>query len=69
MAAKKEDPTVTSMTGAPDYPEGTHPARPVSETTFGADKLSYKDMPADMKPDPSTIAQIQDVPEGWPTGQ
>lgn len=64
MADRKKDPTVTSDVGGDAYPEGTHPARPVSETTFAAEKREYKDNPD--KPDPSSIAQVEVVPEGWP---
>lgn len=61
---KKKDPTVTSDLAGVEYPEGTHPLRPVSETTFAAENITYKDNPD--KPDPSTIAQIAGIPEGWP---
>jgi hypothetical protein len=68
--AAREDPTITSatMSAGDPYPEGTHPARPVSEVSFGAPNLegTYRDMPDDEKPDASSIAQIQEVPEGWP---
>ncbi len=43
------------------------PARPVSEAEHSADKLSYRDNPD--KPDPSTVAQLQEVPPGWPGQQ
>ena len=59
---KKKDPTVTTATT--EYPEGTHPLRPVSETTFAADRITYRDNPD--KPDPSSIAQVADIPEDWP---
>lgn len=64
MAAKKtgsSDPTVVA--GAA-YPEGTHPATSVSEGDHSADELKYEEMKG--KPDPTTIAQVQVVPEGWP---
>jgi hypothetical protein len=61
MAQKKDDPTVTSV--GPEYPEGTHAARQASEVTTSAAKLEYRDLPADRKPDPSTIAQEQVLPE------
>lgn len=64
MAAKKNDPTVTSDSGAPEYPEGTHPARPASEVSHSADRIKYKDNPD--KPDPSTIAQIAVIPDDFP---
>ena len=66
----KADPTIstTTMSAGDPYPEGTHPARPVSEVSHGAVKLegSYRDLPDDEKPDSSSIAQVQDIPEGWP---
>ena len=54
--AEKKDPTVRSGNLGPDFPEGTHPARPVSETTHGAPK-QFRDNPD--KPDPSTVAQVE----------
>ena len=62
MASKaaKSDPTVTSETVGPEYPEGTHPARPAEETTHGKPS-AYKDNPD--KPDPSTVAQVQVRPD------
>lgn len=65
MAAKK-DPTVTSDAVGDAYPEGTHPARPASETEYAAEKLTYKDNPD--KPDPSSIAQVAIIPDEWPGG-
>ncbi len=62
--AKKKDPTVTSDVGGPAYPDGTHPARPAAETTYSADKIKYKDNPD--KPDPTTVAQVAEIPAGWP---
>ena len=67
MALKKSDPTITSETTGPAYPEGTHPARPASEVTHSADKIKYEDNPD--KPDPSTIAQVAIIPDGWPGQQ
>lgn len=68
MADKtKKDPTVTSDVTGPDYPEGTHPARPASEVTYAADKLSYRENPD--KPDASSVAQVADIPDGWPGQQ
>jgi hypothetical protein len=66
MAAKK-DPTMTSDAG----PQTVGPAPVVDDADHSAAALqaTYKDMPADMKPDPSTVAQIQEVPEDWPTGK
>lgn len=69
--AKKKDPTVTSDMAGDAYPEGTHPARPASEVTHSADNWEYQDMPADSKPDASTIAQEQVLQgdEASPGGQ
>jgi hypothetical protein len=65
-----KDPTMTSTQrdGTPEYPEGTHPARPVSEVTHGADRLLESVRPAsdDEKPDPSSKVFLQDVPEDFP---
>ena len=62
---KKDDPTVsTQSAGGAEYPEGTHPPRAVSEADHHVGQFEYKDNPD--KPDPSTIAQVQVVPEGWP---
>jgi hypothetical protein len=57
MADKKSDPTIKSTTGGPEYPEGTHPARPASEVTHSASNWEYKDNPD--KPDATSIAQVQ----------
>lgn len=59
---KRTDPTVTSATGEP-YPEGTHPARAPSDVTHSATKITYRE--ADDKPDPTSIVQIAEIPEGW----
>ncbi len=64
MQKQKADPTVTSEVTGPAYPEGTHPARPVSEVTHSADNIKYRDNPD--KPDSSSVAQLADIPEGWP---
>lgn len=65
MTKKDEkDPTVTSTLSGPEYPGGTHAARPVSEVTHSADRLKYRDAPD--KPDPSTVAQVADIPEDFP---
>jgi hypothetical protein len=69
--AKKNDPTVTSASTVasdqdnPDVP-GTHAARPIDEADHSAAQLegTYRDNPD--KPEESSIAQVQDVPEGWP---
>lgn len=57
-ASKPADPTIKSG-GGEDYPEGTHPARPVEEVTHAAEKNEYKDMPDDVKPSKSSVAQEQ----------
>lgn len=58
------DPTVTSKTVGPEFPEGTHPARPAGEVTHSADNIKYREAPE--KPDGSSVAQVADIPEGWP---
>jgi hypothetical protein len=62
-----KDPTVVSTASGPEYPEGTHPVRPASETTYSADNIKYRDNPD--KADPTAVAQIADIPDGWPGGQ
>lgn len=65
-AAKKkdDDPVVsTDVNEAPEYPEGTHPARPPAETHHSASRIKYEDNPD--KPDPSSIAQVAVFPEDW----
>ncbi len=57
MAEKKSDPTIKSGVRSPEYPEGTHPLRPVAEVTDSALRIKYADNPD--KPDPSSVAQIQ----------
>lgn len=57
--ASKKDPTVTSDLAGDAYPEGTHPARPVSEVTHSAENAVYRDLPDDRKPDATSIAQEQ----------
>lgn len=52
----KKDPTVTGAATGPAYPEGTHPARPASETFHGQPR-DYRDNPD--KPDPTSIAQVE----------
>jgi len=56
---RKNPEVVTSNIGGDSYPEGTHPARPASETHHSATKFEYRDLPDSEKPDPSTIAQEQ----------
>jgi hypothetical protein len=59
MASK--DPSVRTLRGAaPEYPEGTHPPHPPSEQDWGPYRFSYSDMPAEDKPDESTVAQVMD---------
>jgi hypothetical protein len=58
------DPTVTSRVAGPEFPEGTHPARSASEVTHSAERIEYREAPE--KPDPSSVAQVADIPEGWP---
>jgi hypothetical protein len=58
------DPTVTSKVTGPEFPEGTHPARSPSEVTHSADNIKYREM--EDKPDSSSVAQVADIPEGWP---
>lgn len=60
----KNDPTVTSKPTGPEYPEGTHPARSASEVTHSAEKIKYRENPD--KPDSTSVAQLADIPEGWP---
>lgn len=61
-----KDPTVTSKLAGPEFPEGTHPARKPSEVTHSAENITYRDMPDDEKPDKTSVAQLADIPEGWP---
>jgi hypothetical protein len=60
--SKSDDPTVRGA-GGPEYPEGTHPVRSASEVTHSADRIEYRDNPD--KPDPSSIAQVADIPDDW----
>lgn len=67
MAIKKTesyDPTITSTSG----PETVGPAPTISDADHSADSLAgtYKDMPDSEKPDPTTVAQVQEVPVDWP---
>jgi len=59
MAARKNDPTVRS-TVSPEYPEGTHPPAAPADQAWGPGRFSYSDMPAEDKPDESTVAQVLD---------
>jgi hypothetical protein len=59
-----------SKKGVPVTAEGNEDAGmvPMGDHTTADLAGTYRDNPD--KPDPSTIAQVQDVPEGWPgTGQ
>ena len=62
--ADDKDPTVRHIKGAaPEYPEGTHPTKPVSEVTWGPNRFSYSDLDDDQKPDPtSVISQVEPDP-------
>lgn len=62
----KTDPVVTSASveAAPDYPEGTHPARSSDEVTHSASRIKYRDNPD--KPDRSSVAQLADIPDDFP---
>ena len=42
---------------------GTHEIRPLSEQDWAAENLQYRPMPDSEKPDPSTVAEIQILPE------
>ncbi len=59
MAASKKD-------GVPVVPEGAEDAGMVAIGDHTASELegTYRDNPD--KPAPESIAQVQDVPEGWP---
>lgn len=61
MAKEQKDPTVTSDVAGPAYPEGTHPARPVSEVSDSAANREYRDNPD--KPDETSIAQVEVRPD------
>lgn len=66
MAAPKkqpaEDPTIsTESISGEEYPEGTHPAAAPDAQHFSVDRFEYRDNPD--KPDPSSVAQVQVVPE------
>lgn len=58
--SKKKDPTVKSGTSGPGYPDGTHPAREPSETTYSPDRFKYSDNPD--RPDSSSVAQLVEDP-------
>lgn len=56
----------SSTKGVPVTAEGAEDAGTVAIGDHTADKLAdtYRDNPD--KPAPESIAQVQDVPEGWP---
>ncbi len=56
----KQDPTIKTS-GGETYPEGTHPLHPLAEQDWAAVNVKHEDNPD--KPDPSTVAQIEVVPE------
>lgn len=62
--AQTKDPTIRSDSVTEGYPEGTHPARSASEVTHSATNLKYKEAPD--KPDPTTVAQVVEIPEEFP---
>jgi len=64
MAKQRKDPTLTGDVSGPEYPEGTHPARPAGEVTHSADRVTYSDNPD--KPDPSSVAQLAEIPADMP---
>lgn len=60
----KQDPTLRSEGLAPEYPEGTHPARGADEVTHSVDKLEYREV----KP-PSPFAHaVEQVLDGTEAG-
>jgi hypothetical protein len=57
-----KDPTI--RTDAPAEPaEGAHELAPLSEQYWSAENKEYRDMPEDMKPDPTTVAQVEVRPD------
>ncbi|HVF79291.1 MAG TPA: hypothetical protein VNA28_13420 [Solirubrobacteraceae bacterium] len=58
--ADKKDPTITSAKGDSTI----KPAPAIGDADHNVGALSYEDNPD--KPDPTTVAQIQVVPDGWP---
>jgi hypothetical protein len=62
--ASRSDPTITSKVTGPEYPEGTHPARSPVDVTHSVEKIDYRENPD--KPDKTSVAQLADIPEGWP---
>ncbi len=56
----KPDPTVKSGS-APEYPEGSHPIAPLADQDWSAQNKEYRENPD--KPDPTTVAQVEIVPE------
>ncbi len=58
-----KDPTVRSDSSA-QASEGANPAPKVEEADHHAGQKKYRDNPD--KPNPSTVAQVEDVPKDWP---
>jgi hypothetical protein len=63
VGQEKADPTIKSTGVVAEYPEGTHPIRPLKEQTLSAVNKEYKEMPDDEKPDPSTVANLEVRPD------
>ncbi len=61
---EKQDPTVSTnaanQAAASTGNSGAHPVRPVSEAADFAGDKSYSDAPDDVKPDKSSIVQVED---------
>jgi hypothetical protein len=55
--ATKDDPTITSVSGAAEYPDGTHPPAPIEKQDLSAANREYREM--DDKPSPDTVAQVE----------
>lgn len=60
-AAASEDPTIRRGQNVPEYPEGTHPPLPVEEADDAAVNQEFAENPD--KPNDSSIAQVEVVPE------
>lgn len=66
MAEKKspeKDPTISTGSVQEGYPDGTHPLHPLAEQHYAAANKEYRDMPDDEKPDPSSVAQVEVLPD------
>lgn len=57
----KEGVSSRSLLGEPAG--GAHEIRPLSEQDWAAQNLEYRVMPDEFKPDPSTVAEVQILPE------